>query len=208
MFTGLIEEKGSVARRELRDGGARLSVTCTLGQRDALVMGESISIDGCCLTVVAISSDGFEIDASSETLARTTLGRARKGSLVNLERAAKLGQRMGGPLVTGHVDGVGTVVERTPLGDAIELTFAAPEGLARYVAGKGSVCVDGVSLTVNRTSGARFSVAIIPHTRSVTTLDALAAGDDVNIEVDLIARYVGRMLEATETERGAGAPND
>ena len=166
-------------------------------------MGESISVDGCCLTVVAIAAGpdgrgraGFEADASSETLARTTLGTLRMGVELNLERATKLGQRMGGHIVTGHVDGIGKVEGRRAIGEAIELTFGAPPSLARYIAEKGSICVNGVSLTVNRVFAERFDVAIIPHTRTVTSLDALAQGDVVNLEVDVVARYVARLLEA------------
>jgi riboflavin synthase len=197
MFTGLVEEKGTLVRRDATaGGGARIALRCTLGRREALEMGESISVDGCCLTVVAFSNDGFEIDASAETLARTTLGERAVGSEVNLERAAKLGQKMGGHIVSGHVDGVGRVVARRPLGDAIELDFEVPLELAKFVAEKGSICVDGVSLTVNKVEGARFGVAVIPHTRSMTTLDALGVDSRVNLEVDLLARYVARILEA------------
>jgi riboflavin synthase len=193
MFTGLVEAKGTLASRTARGPGARLAIRCAFAA-EPLVMGESISVDGCCLSVVAISNDGFEIDASAETLARTTLGSLGVGATVNLERATKLGDRMGGHIVSGHVDGVATVVERRPLGEAIALAFEVPEPLARYIAEKGSICVSGVSLTVNAVQQARFEVAIIPITRRETNLDALDTGAKVNIEVDVIARYVARMM--------------
>ena len=198
MFTGLVEDKGTLASRAARGPGARLAIRCALGDREPFVMGESIAVDGCCLSVVAISPDGFEMDASAETLARTTLGALAIGAAVNLERATKLGDRLGGHMVTGHVDAVATVVERRPLGDAITLAFELPAALARYVAEKGSICVNGVSLTVNAVAGARFDVAIIPITRTATTLDALVAGAKVNVEVDLLARYVARMLDVAK----------
>ncbi len=198
MFTGLVEDKGTLASRVSRGPGARVAIRCALGATEPLVMGESIAVDGCCLSVVAISADGFEMDASAETLARTTLGALDIGAAVNLERATKLGDRLGGHMVTGHVDAVATVVERRPLGDAIVLAFELPAVLARYVAEKGSVCVNGVSLTVNTVAGARFEVAIIPITRSATNLDALVAGAKVNVEVDLLARYVARMLDVAK----------
>lgn len=198
MFTGLVEDKGTLASRAARGPGARLAIRCALGVREPFVMGESIAVDGCCLSVVAMSPDGFEMDASAETLARTTLGALALGATVNLERATKLGDRLGGHMVTGHVDAVATVVERRPLGDAITLAFELPAALARYVAEKGSICVNGVSLTVNAVAGARFEVAIIPITRNATTLDALVAGAKVNVEVDLLARYVARMLDVAK----------
>jgi len=200
MFTGLVEAKGTLAARTARGPGARLAVRCALGQEEPLVMGESISVDGCCLSVVAISNDGFEVDASAETLARTTLGALQIGAEVNLERAAKLGDRLGGHIVSGHVDGVATVLERRPLGDAIVLAFDVPAPLARFVAEKGSICVIGVSLTVNAVSGTRFEVAVIPITRRETNLDALDAGARVNVEVDVIARYVARMIDVGKPE--------
>lgn len=200
MFTGLVEDKGTLASRAARGPGARLSIATgrALGSKEPFVMGESIAVDGCCLSVVAMSPDGFEMDASAETLARTTLGTLGPGATVNLERATKLGDRLGGHMVTGHVDAVATLVERRPLGDAITLAFELPAALARYVAEKGSICVNGVSLTVNAVAGARFEVAIIPITRSATNLDALVAGAKVNVEVDLLARYVARMLDVAK----------
>jgi riboflavin synthase len=159
-----------------------------------LELGESIAVNGACLTVDAISGDGFEIDASAETLARTTLGALKVGSTVHLERALRAADRMGGHIVTGHVDGLGSLLERRPVGESLALVFRVPSDLAPFVAEKGSITVEGVSLTVNAAGRDRFDVAIIPHTLSKTHLGELQPGDPVNLEVDLIARYVGRLL--------------
>jgi riboflavin synthase len=202
VFTGLVEEKGSLRVRSARGPGARITVGCTLAP---LVLGESINVDGVCLTVASIVAGGFEADCSHETLARTTLGAVALGAGVNLERAVPLGGRMGGHIVSGHVDGEGTVEATQPIGDAVRVDFAAPPELARYVAEKGSICVNGVSLTVNSVSGPRFSVVVIPHTRENTTLGALASGSKVNLEVDVLARYVARLLEVG---RAGPASND
>ena len=195
VFTGLVEEKGTIARREPRGPGARLGVRCALGAKEPLVLGESIAVAGCCLSVVAVDGDVFEVDASAETLAKTTLGDLAVGAAVNLERAAKIGDRIGGHLVTGHVDGVGTVLARTQLGDAWQVTFRAPHELSRYVAPKGCICIDGTSLTVNDVRGDDFDVVIIPVTAEVTTFGEAAPGRRVNLEVDLVARYVARLLD-------------
>jgi riboflavin synthase len=196
VFTGLVEAKGVLAERAARGPGARIGVRCTLGE-EPLALGESVAVDGVCLTVQALRPDGFDADASAETLARTTLGRLRVGAEVNLERALRAGARMGGHLVSGHVDGVAGVRERRPLGEAFVLAFAMPRALAPFVAEKGSIAVNGVSLTVNGVTGDFFEVAIIPVTRDKTNLGALAAGDEVNLEVDLVARYVARFLAAS-----------
>jgi len=208
VFTGLVEATGTLARRDPRGDGARIAIRCVLGATEPLVMGESISVDGCCLSVVSMSPEGFEIDASSETLARTTLGALEVGARVNLERATKLGQRMGGHIVSGHVDGVATVVARRPLGEAVALAFEVPAPLARFIAEKGSVTVNGVSLTVNTVAGRRFEVAIIPITREGTNLDALAPASRVNVEVDLLARYVARLVESSATGDGDAEASD
>ncbi len=191
MFTGLVEEKGILRSRAPRGPGSRVRFGCTLVP---LALGDSISCDGVCLTVDALVEGGFEADCSAETLARTTLGSIPLGGGVNLERAAALGQRMGGHLVSGHVDGTGVVAEARPVGDATHIEFTLPGDLARYVAEKGSVCVNGVSLTVNTVASDRFSVVLIPHTLKKTTLDELRPGTKVNLEVDLLARYVARLL--------------
>jgi riboflavin synthase len=198
MFTGLIEEVGKIGLRTARGNEARLRVKCAMGvghekPGGALVMGESIAIDGACLTVVAIHDDGFEVDASHETLSRTTLGSLNAGSRVNLERAMPLGGRMGGHLVTGHVDGTGALVKRIADGQSAILHFSFPSELARFIAEKGSICVSGISLTVNAVAPENtFSVTIIPHTQSMTTLGDLKEGSNVNLEIDLVARYVLR----------------
>jgi riboflavin synthase len=206
MFTGLVAAIGVLARRAERGPGARLAFRAQL-DGGPLELGESIAIDGCCLSVASIQRDGFEADASAETLSRTTLGRAAPGSAVNLERALRAGDRMGGHLVTGHVDGVGELVARRPVGEAVAMTFAVPPPLAKFVAEKGSIAVSGVSLTVNAVgAGGRFDVTLIPITLAATNLGALSPGARVNLEVDLVARYVARLLEAGSVggeERGA-----
>jgi riboflavin synthase len=170
-----------------------VTIDCTLAP---LALGDSVSVDGVCLTVDAAVPGGFEADCSHETLARTTLGTVPLGGKVNLERAATLGQRMGGHIVSGHVDGTGVVAEKRPVGEALHVAFTMPRELARYVAEKGSVCVNGVSLTVNGVSAETFSVMLIPHTLHKTTLDGITVGTKVNLEVDVVARYVARLLEA------------
>jgi|SRR5580704_820790 riboflavin synthase len=193
MFTGLVTATGTLAARHARGPGARLALTARFDD-GPLALGESIAVNGACLTVDAITGDGFEVDASAETLARTTLGRLKTGSTVHLERALRAADRMGGHIVTGHVDGLGSLLERRPVGDSLALTFRVPGELASFVAEKGSIAVEGVSLTVNAVGADRFDVTIIPHTLEKTHLGALRQGDPVNLEVDLIARYVGRLL--------------
>ncbi len=196
MFTGLVEATGVLSGRLARGPGARLRFRAEL-DGGPLALGESIAVDGCCLSVAALAADGFEVDASAETLARTTLGRASPGKLVNLERALRAGDRFGGHFATGHVDGLGELVDRRPVGDPVAMTFAVPSHLARFVAEKGSIAVNGVSLTVNAVTPAnRFDVVLIPITLQKTSLAALAPGDAVNLEVDLIARYVARLMES------------
>jgi riboflavin synthase len=208
MFTGLVESKGSLVRRTQHGRDARLVLRGDLvtSARDPIVLGESIAIDGVCLTVDVIAEAGepgrptvFEVDASSETLEKTTLGSLPIGAAVNLERALPIGGRLGGHIVSGHVDGVGRVVEKIPTGAALKVVFEAPAELARYIAPKGSICVSGVSLTVNGVSGSTFDVMLIPHTRDKTSLDGLSVGARVNLEVDVLARYVARLLEVGRT---------
>jgi riboflavin synthase len=209
MFTGLVEAMGSLAaRRGSASGpGAILELGCSLGP---LELGESISVDGACLTVKRITGGGFEADVSAETLERTTLGSVAVGGKVNLERSLPLGARMGGHLVTGHVDGTCTLTARRPVGDATAMTFSIPAPharLARLIAEKGSVAINGVSLTVNAVrdvSPPELDVVIVPHTRDVTSLGELAVGSRANLEVDLMARYVARILGAPR-EAGAAA---
>ena len=201
MFTGLVETKGTVERRTPSAGGrdARLVLRAEL-VGEALALGESIAVDGVCLTASALLQPRpglwvFEADVSYETLAKTTLGALAPGAHVNLERAVPLGGRMGGHIVSGHVDGVGHIREKTPVGGAVKVVFEVPRDLMRYIAPKGSICVSGVSLTVNNVEEDRFDVFLVPHTRDKTSLDALPAGAPVNLEVDLLARYVARLLE-------------
>jgi len=193
MFTGLVTTTGALAARAARGPGARLAFRARFDD-GPLALGESVAVDGACLSVESLSADGFEVDASSETLARTTLGALAPGSAVNLERSLRAGDRLGGHLVTGHVDGVGALAERTPVGEALALAFTMPAGIARFVAEKGSIAVNGVSLTVNAVRGDRFDVTIIPITLAKTNLGALAVGGAVNLEVDLVARYVARLV--------------
>ncbi len=193
MFTGLVEALGTVTAREERGGGARLAIGTELG---SLVVGESVAVDGVCLTVDALLQRGFAADASFETLARSTLGEARPGLSVHLERALRVGDRLGGHIVSGHVDAVGRLASRVKNGDALEVGFGFPPTLARYLAEKGSVTVSGVSLTVNRVSLDTFHVVLVPRTLVATKLGTLAVGAAVNLEVDILARYCERLLAA------------
>ena len=198
MFTGLIAGVGRLAARESRGGDARLRIAAgTLPFAD-VALGESIAVNGVCLTVVAFDGDGFEADASSETLGLTTLGALPVGAALNLERALRAGDRLGGHLVSGHVDGVGRVLRIVQDARAQRWAFAAPGPLLPYIALKGSVCVDGVSLTVNAVDDAGFEVALVPHTVAHTAFAGTAVGDAVNLEVDLVARYVERLLTTRE----------
>jgi len=196
MFTGLIEGVGALASREARGGDARLVIDTGTLPFDGVQLGESIAVNGCCLTVVEFDARSFAVDASNETLALTTLGQLAIGAPVNLERAMRPTDRLGGHLVSGHVDGLATAERQWDDARAVRWRFALPKPLLRYVAQKGSICVDGVSLTVNAADDAGFEVALIPHTVAHTAFHALQAGDAVNIEVDLLARYAER-LQAT-----------
>ena len=203
VFTGLVEDVGTVASRAARGPGARLTIATSLGP---LALGESIAVNGVCLTVDRFAPAAFEADCSGETLAVTTLGALRVGSRVHLERALTPSARMGGHIVSGHVDGVGHLVSRARAGAAEKLVFRVPPALARYVAEKGSIALDGVSLTVNGVAGDAFDVMIIPHTQDKTTLASLTAGDAVNVETDILARYVARLLDtATAPETSDAA---
>ena len=194
MFTGIIKAKGTIRAMETRGGDVRLSVRSDGLPWSEYDLGESIAVNGVCLTAVALHEDGFDTDVSVETLDVTGLGSLSVGSTVNLEPAISLGERLGGHLVSGHVDCTGRVVARDTDARSIRLTIEIPKDYARYVAKKGSVCVDGVSLTVNEVSGNRFELNIIPHTADVTIIDDYAAGAVVNVEVDLLARYLERLL--------------
>jgi len=194
MFTGIIESIGTIARIERRGGDVRLHVDAGSLGLDDVKLGDSISVSGVCLTAVEIDGAVFTVDVSTETLARTTLGALRDGDPVNLEKAMRLSDRLGGHLVAGHIDGVGRVVSIESDARSQRWLFELPAALARYLAPKGSICIDGVSLTVNEVDGARFGVNLIPHTIDVTTFKARRTGDAVNIEVDLLARYVEQLL--------------
>jgi riboflavin synthase len=202
VFTGIVETTGLLKARASRGPGARLLLSTDM---ERLVVGESIAVHGVCLTVQTVVVGGFECDASSETLARSTLGAVPLGGNVHLERALTLSSRLGGHIVTGHVDGKIKLRNRERVGDALKLGFEIQDGdLARYVAPKGSVAVDGVSLTVNGVSGRDFEVVIIPHTLTVTTLGHLMPTDEANLEVDILARYVAQLLPS----RGDGPSED
>ena len=195
MFSGIIADVGTIGSAQDRDGGLRLSViTEDLGMDD-VSLGDSIAVSGICLTVVKIDGNTFTVDVSRETL-DCTVGLDRQGKLVNLEKALRLSDRLGGHMVSGHVDGVGEVVAFNDIGESWRLIVRAPQALAKYIAVKGSITIDGVSLTVNHVAGAEFEVNLIPHTLAVTTLNQLSTGAKVNLEIDLIARYVERMLQA------------
>ncbi len=193
MFSGIVADVGTIVRADDREGGLRLAVETQALGMDDVQLGDSIAVNGVCLTVVNKDGRTFGVDVSRETL-NCTVGLARQGARVNLEKALRLSDRLGGHLVSGHVDGVGEVTAFENLGESWRLAVRAPQALAKYIAAKGSITINGVSLTVNRVSGADFEVNLIPHTLAVTTLNELKAGAKVNLEIDLIARYVERML--------------
>lgn len=195
MFTGIIKAKGTIQAMDKRGGDVRLTVRSDGLPWGDYEVGESIAVNGVCLTAVALHDDGFDTDVSVETLDVTALGGLAVGSEVNLEPAISLGERLGGHLVSGHVDCTGKVVSRQADARSIRLAIEIPKQYARYVARKGSVCVDGVSLTVNEVSGGTFELNIIPHTAEVTIIDDYAPGTVVNVEVDLLARYLERLLD-------------
>jgi riboflavin synthase len=191
MFTGLIQQIGQVRSIKRNGPDTELYVAATFSE---LTDGESIAVDGTCLTVTKVLSDGFYANASVETLARSTLRAIKNGSNVHLERALRLSERLGGHIVSGHVDGVGKKVGMEDVGRALDITFEAPAELAPFIAPKGAIAVDGVSLTVNRASGVQFSVILVPFTRSATLIDKKPVGALVNLEVDILAKYIARLL--------------
>ena len=198
MFTGIVTDIGTITTAEQR-GDLRLLIQCSYDM-GGVDMGASIACSGCCLTVVDKGADWFAVDASAETVSKTASGMWTQGRRLNLERALKVGDELGGHIVTGHVDGVGEVLSVEPVGDSHKVTIAAPAALAPYIAEKGSITVDGVSLTVNSVTDtsdgrAHFTLNIIPHTWDVTTLAELAEGRAVNLEIDVLARYLKRMEE-------------
>ncbi|MBP0492281.1 riboflavin synthase [Roseomonas indoligenes] len=204
MFTGIVTAIGEI-RRLLPIGAGqdmRVGIATPAGWLDGVAIGASICCSGCCLTVVELATDHFEVEVSAESLSRTTLAGWREGARINLERSLKMGDEMGGHVVSGHVDGVAEVLSVVPENGSHRWTFRLPPNLARFVAEKGSIAIDGVSLTVNAVEGTDFGVNLIPHTTEVTALGALAPGARVNIEIDMLARYVARLrqFEGRESE--------
>ncbi|MFO7859314.1 MAG: riboflavin synthase [Ectothiorhodospiraceae bacterium] len=210
MFTGLVQGLGRIQASERRGGDVRLRVAVGAMDRAPLAVGDSIAVNGACLTAVAVSEDGFEADVSVETLDRTSLGGLAVGSSVNLEKAVTPATPLGGHMVTGHVDGLGTVEALEQDGRSWRFRFRVPERLSRYIAEKGSICVDGVSLTVNGVEGTCFDVNIVPHTMDATRFGAYRSGDSVNLEVDLVARYLERLLagDGGSQDMNAGITRD
>ncbi len=194
MFSGIIADVGIITKAADREGGLRLSVATEVMSLEDVQIGDSIAVNGVCLTVVEIDGHTFTVDVSRETL-NCTVGLDEQGAAVNLEKALCLSDRLGGHLVSGHVDGVGCVLVFTDLGESWKLEIRAPQALAKFIAIKGSITVNGVSLTINQVSGSDFSINLIPHTLLMTNLKNLRAGSRVNLEIDLIARYVERMMQ-------------
>ena len=200
MFTGIVTDLGTVREAQPIGGGhdMRLVIGTSpafLAEPAPAVVGASIACSGCCLTAVQLGGDWFAVDASAETLSKTTLGRARAGGRINLERSLRMGDELGGHLVSGHVDGVAEVLSATPENASVRYRFRLPPGLSRFVAAKGSIAIDGISLTVNEVDGDGFGVNIIPHTAAVTTFGTLQPGSLVNVEIDMLARYVARLKD-------------
>jgi len=194
MFSGIVEDMGTVRAFEKKDKGILLRIEVQKIDAGKLILGESVAVNGVCLTVVSVGDGSFSIDASSETLSRTNLSGLRVGSKVNLERSLRVGDRMGGHIVMGHVDGVGVVQSIVPAGESRVFSFSIPPQRAKYMVEYGSVAVDGVSLTLNSVKGAEFSVNIIPYTLRETTFSEFRRGREVNIECDVIGKYVEKML--------------
>jgi riboflavin synthase len=205
MFTGIVQAVGRIAALEAVGGDVRLVIDTGTLDLARVAIGDSISVSGACLTVVTLTGSGFTADVSRETLALTTLGSLDAGSPVNLEPALRAGDPLGGHYVTGHVDGLGRVVSTQDDARSWRVVIEVPTDLARYLAPKGSVTVEGVSLTVNEVDGRVFGVNLIPHTRAVTTLGDLVTGRAVNLEIDVIARYVGRLMAAATDPRTASS---
>lgn len=194
MFTGIVHSEGEIEAIEPRGGDVRLRIRCPGLSLDSSSPGDSIAVNGVCLTAVDLAGESFAADVSRESLDLTTLGELRPGHRVNLEQALTLATPLGGHLVTGHVDGVGEVIERREEARSVRFRIRAPAALARYIARKGSICIDGVSLTVNDVEGPLFGVNIVPHTLEVTNVSSWKAGLRVNLEVDIVARYLERLL--------------
>ncbi|HIG91063.1 MAG: riboflavin synthase [Methylococcales bacterium] len=199
MFTGIILAIGKVERLEALGGDYQLTFNTGQLSLDDVNIGDSIAVNGVCLTAVELTTNSFSADVSRETLSRTTLGQAKPGTSVNLELALAPTTRLGGHFVSGHVDGLGTVLRKEQEGRSFRFDIKVPQTLGRYIAEKGSICIDGISLTVNQVAGEIFSVNIVPHTLSVTTLGAITIGDTVNIEVDVLARYLERLIQGDQS---------
>ena len=194
MFTGLVEDVGRIAVLERQQDAVVLRIQTNAIDAASLALGESVAVDGCCLTVTERKAGEFQVLAGPETLARTTVGGFAPGTRVNLERAMLATARFGGHIVAGHVDGLGKIARKTPMGPAVEVVFEAGPELLRYVVEKGSICVDGISLTVNRVDGYSFAVGLIPHTLEHTSLGDKQVGSAVNLEVDIVGKYVEKLL--------------
>jgi riboflavin synthase len=194
MFTGIIESIGKIAKMEQRGGDVRLHIATGKLDLSDVALGDSIAVNGVCLTAVVLPGDGFVADVSNETLSLTSLGQLSTGSPVNLEKALTMSTRLGGHLVSGHVDGLGEVIAKSEDARSIRFTVKAPDELAKYIAHKGSITVDGTSLTVNAVKGAEFELNIVPHTAQETIMSEYEVGRKVNLEVDLVARYLERLL--------------
>lgn len=212
MFTGLIETQGIVTRVDRAGGGAQMEIYAPEFGRD-MALGDSVAVDGACLTIANFARGAFVADVSEETLTKTTLGTARQGTKVNLERALRLSDRLGGHMVTGHIEGMGRLLLRHPAGNSTVYQFQVPPSLMEYIVSKGSVAIDGISLTVAQIRGESFAAAVVPHTEEVTTLKDKAIGSAVNVEVDVMAKYVKRFVDlyastgdgpAAESRRGLG----
>lgn len=204
MFTGIILAIGKIAAIEHRAGDCRFKISTGKLPLDDVALGDSIAVNGVCLTAVELGKDYFCADVSNETLSRTLLSDATVGTAVNLELALTPSTRMGGHIVSGHVDGIGTVMEKKPDGRSFRFKFKAPDNLAKYIAEKGSICINGISLTVNDVDGAMFNVNIVPHTLKETTLGEAVSGTRVNLEVDLLARYMERLMKGDAAASAQG----
>lgn len=208
MFTGIIEATGMIKSLTKGEGGCRLSIFSEKLDFSDVVIGDSIAVSGVCLTAIELGDSTFSADVSNETLQCTNLGSLEEGSLVNLEKSLKSESSLGGHIVSGHVDGLATLYSKDIDGDSLQLVFTAPVELAHYIARKGSVCIDGISLTVNEVDGINFSVNIIPHTAVETTMHEFELGREINLEVDLISRYLERLLQKNELAESYSVGSD
>ena len=199
MFTGIVEAIGSVAKLQQLGSDWRLTIDSGKLDLSDVVLGDSIAVNGCCLTVVEMQKNLFGADVSNESMRCTALGQFKGGTPVNLEKAMLASGRLGGHIVSGHVDGVGNLIELSADGASVRLVYEAPKEIAKYIADKGSICIDGTSLTVNEVSGLKFTVNVIPHTQTETIIGDYQVGQSVNLEVDLIARYLERLLQGTDS---------